>query len=117
MRSFSSAYDPGCVKTHTFASCRKNNSPARHRISRAQYDLTLTNAIALRYFYVWRKAWSFHTAKTHSGHPPDGNLAVQQLPAASSVLSFGGTGSWQTPPRFRTIPGLPQGLAGRPAAG
>jgi len=30
--------DPGCVKTHTSAKCRKHNSPARHRTSRVQYD-------------------------------------------------------------------------------
>src|SRR5947209_1514404 len=60
------ATDPGCVKTHTSAKCRKNSSPTSHRISRVQYGLTLTNAIALRYFYVWRKAWSFYTAKTRS---------------------------------------------------
>jgi putative flippase GtrA len=29
--------------------------------------LTLRDAIARRYFYVWRDRWSFRTAKTHSG--------------------------------------------------
>jgi hypothetical protein len=33
-----------------------------------QYDLTPTDAIAQRYFYVWRDRWSFRTAKTHNGH-------------------------------------------------
>jgi hypothetical protein len=60
-------FDPGCVKTHTSAKCRKHNSPARHRTSRVQYDLTLRDAIARRYFYVWRDRWSFRTAKTHNG--------------------------------------------------
>jgi hypothetical protein len=60
-------FDPGCVKTHTSAKCRKHNSPARHRTSRVQYDLTLTDAIARRYFYVWRDRWSFRTAKTQTG--------------------------------------------------
>src|SRR6266404_5610121 len=63
--------DPGitpCVKTHTSAKCRKHNSPARHRTSRVQYDLTPTDAIAQRYFYVWRDRWSFRTAKTHLRH-------------------------------------------------
>src|SRR6266536_2901709 len=60
--------DPGCVKTHTSAKCRKHNSPARHRTSRVQYDLTLSDAIVRRYFYVWRDRWSFRTAKTHLGH-------------------------------------------------
>jgi hypothetical protein len=36
-----------------------------------QYDLTLRDAIARRYFYVWRDRRSFRTAKTHSGHRPD----------------------------------------------
>src|SRR5262245_58487598 len=26
-----SRFDPVCVKTHTFAKCRKHNSPTRHR--------------------------------------------------------------------------------------
>src|SRR6266478_6914692 len=55
--------DPGCVKTHTSAKCRKHNSPARHRTSRVQYNLTLRDAIDQRYFYVWRARWSFRTAK------------------------------------------------------
>jgi len=32
----------------------EHNSPARHRTSRVQYDLTPRDAIARRYFYVWR---------------------------------------------------------------
>src|SRR5215831_9429892 len=64
--------DPGCVKTHTSAKCRKHNSPARHPTSRVQYDLTLRDAIAQRYFYVWRERRSFRTAKTQSGHEPFG---------------------------------------------
>src|SRR5260221_4742052 len=60
--------DPGCVKTHTSAKCRKHNSPARHRTSRVQYNLTLRDAIDQRYFYVWRERRSFRTAKTHLRH-------------------------------------------------
>src|SRR5262249_21066299 len=30
------ADDPGCVKTHTAAKCRKNNSPGGHHVSRVQ---------------------------------------------------------------------------------
>jgi hypothetical protein len=52
-----------CVKTHTSAKCRKHNSPARHRTSRVQHDLTLRDAITRRYFYVRRDRWSFRTAK------------------------------------------------------
>src|SRR5262245_61340974 len=63
-----SANDRPCVKTHTSAKCRKHNSQARHRTSRVQYDLTLRDAIARRYFYVWRDRWSFRTAKTHQRH-------------------------------------------------
>src|SRR6266404_1318079 len=64
----SDVIDPGCVKTHTSAKSRKHNSPARHRTSRVQYDLTLRDAIDQRYFYVRRERWSFRTAKTLSGH-------------------------------------------------
>src|SRR5258708_14443077 len=64
------AIDPGCVKTHTSAKCGKHNSPARHRTSRVQYDLTLKDAIAQRYFYVWRERRSFRTAKTRRRHLP-----------------------------------------------
>src|SRR5262249_21303615 len=39
-----------CVKTHTSAKCRKHNSPARHRTSRAQYDLTPRDAICSEIF-------------------------------------------------------------------
>src|SRR5262249_40398360 len=35
--------------------------------SRVQYDLTLRDAIAQRYFYVWRERRSFRTAKTRCG--------------------------------------------------
>ncbi len=48
----SDANDPGCVKTHTVAKCRKNNSPGRHHASRVQYDLTLRYAIPSRSFYA-----------------------------------------------------------------
>jgi hypothetical protein len=33
-----------------------------------EYDLTLRDAIARKYFYVWRDRWSFRTAKTQTGH-------------------------------------------------
>src|SRR6266403_3380028 len=61
-------FDPGCVKTHTVAKCRKNNSPGRHHASRVQYDLTLRYAIPSRSFYARSKGWSFYTAKTQSRH-------------------------------------------------
>src|SRR5262245_9651238 len=60
--------DPGCVKTHTSAKCRKNNSPGRHHASRVQYDLILRYAIPSRSFYARGESWSFYTAKTHLGH-------------------------------------------------
>src|SRR5258708_6122903 len=62
------ANDLGCVKTHTVAKCRKNNSPGRHHASRVQYDLTLRYAIPSRSFYARSKGWSFYTAKTHKRH-------------------------------------------------
>src|SRR5215475_5040638 len=75
-----SIHDRPCVKTHTSAKCRKHNSPARHRTSRVQYDLTVSDAIARRYFCVWRDRWSFRTAKTHKRHKPGRNLALQRGP-------------------------------------
>src|SRR6266404_9834349 len=58
---------PMC-KTHTSAKCRKNNSPATHRSSSVQYDLTLRYGITPRCFYVRGEYRSFHTTKTQSGH-------------------------------------------------
>src|SRR5262249_56374854 len=63
--------EPGitpCVKTHTSAKCRKNNSPTRHRTPRAQYDLTLRYGIDPKCFYMSGECWSFHTTKTLTGH-------------------------------------------------
>src|SRR5207249_11832750 len=81
-------FDRACVKTHTSAKCRKHNSPARHRTSRVQYDLTLRDAIAQRYFYVRNERRSFRTAKTQSGHERAAFAAVGQPSAANSLLSF-----------------------------
>src|SRR5258707_12642505 len=87
----SDANDPGCVKTHTVAKCRKNNSPGRHHASRVQYDLTLKYAIPSRSFYARSKGWSFYTAKTGSGHeanfsprPIQNNSGLPPLAAALS---------------------------------
>src|SRR5260221_13338226 len=74
----SDANDPGCVKTHTVAKCRKNNSPGRHHASRVQYDLTLRYAIPSRSFYARSKGWSFYTTKTPSSHRRDRNPAREQ---------------------------------------
>jgi hypothetical protein len=71
------ANDPGCVKTHTSAKCRKDNSPTRGRTPRVQYDLTLRYGITPRCFYVRGAYRSFHTTKTQSGHWPDRNPAAQ----------------------------------------
>jgi hypothetical protein len=73
-------FDPRCVKTHTSAKCRKDNSPTRRRTPRVQYDLTLRYAIASKRFHVCSKRWSFYTAKTHSGHLPSRNLALPDCP-------------------------------------
>src|SRR5258708_39742993 len=101
--------DPGitpCVKTHTVAKCRKNNSPGRHHASRVQYDLTLKYAIPSRSFYARSKGWSFYTAKTHSRHGQDRNPAVQQSTAVSDVLSFRlSTAGGHQSPGLRTVLG------------
>src|SRR6266481_3646673 len=77
-------HDRACVKTHTSAKCRKHNSPARHRTSLVQYDLTPTDAIAQRYFYVWRDRWSFRTAPTPCGSRV-GQNAVMHNTAFSTI--------------------------------
>jgi hypothetical protein len=55
------AFDPGCVKTHTSAKCRKYNSPTRYRTfaSRAQHLSTPRCAISSRCFYVCDGALEF----------------------------------------------------------
>src|SRR5260221_5475789 len=88
----SAAFDRACVKTHTSAKCRKHNSPARHRTSLVQYDLTPTDAIAQRYFYVWRDRSSFRTAKSQS---VDVTTAVFQ-----NLLVF----LWRVPPATHDAP-------------
>src|SRR5215475_3624002 len=80
--------DRPCVKTHTSAKCRKHNSPARHRTSRVQYDLTLRDAIARRYFYVWRDRWSFRTWG-NSGLKPYSGLGNQLSRNRTRLTSWG----------------------------
>src|SRR5262249_30012957 len=60
--------DLACVKTHTFAKCRKNNSPSRHRTWWCAVSSTLEYAIPSKCFYVCGECWSFDTAKTRLGH-------------------------------------------------
>jgi hypothetical protein len=45
-------FDPGCVKTHTSAKCRKYNSPVWDRAVLAQYDLTLMMRNFFEIFYA-----------------------------------------------------------------
>src|SRR5215813_15640700 len=93
-----SAFEPGCVKTHTSAKCRKNNSPTRYRAESAQDDLAPLCAISPRCFYVRGARWSFHTAKTHTG------LHLQCRPAAPVAGQSVGLASRQE--RKRQLPGL-----------
>src|SRR5262249_30611478 len=90
--------DPGCVKTHTSAKCRKSNSPTRYRAESAQDDLAPLCAISPRCFYVRGARWSFHTAKTHTG------LHLQCRPAAPVAGQSVGLASRQE--RKRQLPGL-----------
>src|SRR5262249_3246065 len=94
------------------AKCRKNNSSRRHHTSRRQGDLTLRCAIASRCFYVYGECWSFHTAKTQSGHRPDRNPAVQQSAATRDLVSSQSStgGARRAPPRFRTFQVCPKDL-------
>jgi hypothetical protein len=63
-----SLIDLGCVKTHTSPKCRKYGSLIRYRALGAQYDSALLMAIAPGSFHALGNCWSFHTAKTRSGH-------------------------------------------------
>jgi hypothetical protein len=52
--------------------------------------LTLRDAIARRYFYVWRDRWSFRTAKTRVGHRggrPDPGHGAGFLPPRRARLA------------------------------
>src|SRR3974390_282671 len=62
------AFDPGCVKTHTSARCRKYNSKTHGFHSGLQYDLACLLASHRKLFYALSGRWSFHTTKTLSGH-------------------------------------------------
>jgi hypothetical protein len=63
-----SAFDPGCVKTHTSTKCGKYNSPTGHRAVCVQYDLTLMMRNLSEMFYARGGRWSFYTTKTLTGH-------------------------------------------------
>jgi hypothetical protein len=63
----SAAFDPGCVKTHTSAKCKKCNSPVRHWPIWTQRDSTLTTRNRSQIFYARDRYGSFYTAKTPSG--------------------------------------------------
>src|SRR5262249_30220768 len=57
--------DPGCVKTHTSAKCRKYNSPTRHRTSRAQHHFDSMMRNFFEMFLRARRALEF----SHSQDP------------------------------------------------
>src|SRR3982074_3137535 len=59
------AFDPGCVKTHTLKECGKYNQREIKRGTRIILTLMMRNFFET--FYARRRRWSFHTAKTHSG--------------------------------------------------
>ena len=56
------------MKTTTLAKCGKYSSLIGHRTVSAQYDLTLIMRKRFEIFYARGGRWSFHTAKTLSGH-------------------------------------------------
>ena len=62
------ANDPACVKTHTWAKCRKCNSPVWHPTVRPQHYQFSLRAISPRCFYARGGRWSFHTAWAMTGH-------------------------------------------------
>src|SRR5262245_60472740 len=61
-----SAFDPGCVKTHTSAKCGKYNSPIPSEAVGVQHDLTLRMRTSSEVFYARSGRPSFHTTKTRS---------------------------------------------------
>src|SRR6266850_1713325 len=64
-----SAKGPACVKTHTWAKCRKCNSPVWHPTVRPQHYQFSLRAISPRCFYARGGRWSFHTAWVKFGLP------------------------------------------------
>src|ERR1700758_5210271 len=62
------ANDPGCVKTHTSAKCRKYNSVSRLGDAVRRCALTPEYGISPKFFYALAALRSFCTAKTHGGH-------------------------------------------------
>src|SRR5262249_17710731 len=109
-----SAFDPGCVKTHTSAKCRKNNSSRKHHTSRRQGDLTLRCAIASRCFYVYGECWSFHTAKTQSGHE---RVAFAAMHGPTLLYSACDPWPWGTPHEAARVHHLAQQCGGVAARG
>src|SRR5215813_2469636 len=90
-----SAFEPGCVKTHTSAKCRKNNSPTRYRAESAQDDLAPLCAISPRVLLRARSALEF----SHGQDPlqtwrldsPTGNFGMS--PAKFARTKIGPTSS------------------------
>lgn len=66
--------------------------PTLHRSVCAQYDLTPRHAIVSRFFYARGERWSFHTAKTQSGHSAAGIYSI--------IVGFLCTRQRQRPYRF-----------------
>jgi len=82
------AYDLGCVKTHTFRKCRKYNSATRRPAIRSQNHQFSRRAISLKTFYARGPRRSFYTAKTHLCHRPASHVAGAKPFSAISKHSF-----------------------------
>src|SRR5262249_51732355 len=78
--------DPGCVKTHTSAKCRKYNSPTRHRTSRAQHHFDSMMRNFFEMFLRARRALEF----SHSQDPKRTKAGLKSRTATDPpvVLSF-----------------------------
>src|SRR5262249_379650 len=75
--------DPGCVKTHTIAKCRKYNSPTRYRTSCAEHDSTPWCANFFEMFLRARRAHFRHQPPEHETRSCDG------MPGALASVSKG----------------------------
>ena len=85
-----SAFDPGCVKTHTSAKCRKYNSPTRLRAARGQYDLTPAMRNLAEVLLRACRAREFSHGQDPSGHvSPLQNSYLKRYDAVSEPLGAG----------------------------
>jgi hypothetical protein len=116
--------DPGCVKTHTSAKCRKYNSLIWHQAVCAQYDLTLPMRNRFAIFLRARQALEFlHSLdpsrtwqllrRGGSGYPDrlrQQNETPSHLCSVGAALRFAGVGFFMLLPVISLMSGGGTGL-------